>query len=221
MNVNQQLAPNGAEASHKTDCRLCEAQANNLLTKWNFIMKILLTTLTISILMLTGCQRVQKLILLDSVEDTATPQTPPKILPPIPAGVDVSAPDNVRFVSSEDEIVGHKFDTAASAYANEVVRNFFSEQQVLINTHCPLKVDEPLPTTDFFLVYFPSRTERDQFVANLPGERIIWYADVVSIVINEEVVNYSAELSLIITEACQAQTQVFPYPANVEAGVEP
>ena len=221
MNVNQQFASNGAEASHKADCRLCEVQANNLLTKRSFTMKILLTTLTISMLMLTGCGRVQKLILLDSVEDTATPQTPPRILPPIPVGVDVLESDNVRFVSSEDEIVGHKFDTAASAYASEVVRTFFSEQQALIDTHCPLKVDEPLPTTDFFLVYFPSRTERDQFVTNLPGERVIWYADVVSIVINEEVVNYSAELSLVITEACQAQTQVFPYPANVEAGVEP
>ena len=184
-------------------------------------MKILLTTLTISILMFTGCERVQKLILLESVNDTATPQTPPSTPPPIPVGADVLESDNVRFVSSEDEIVGHKFDTAASAYDSEVVRNFFSEQQALIDTHCPLKVDEPLPTTDFFLVYFPSRTERDQFIANVPGESVIWYTDVVSIVINEEVVNYSAELSLIITEACQAQTHVFPYPANVETGVEP
>ena len=184
-------------------------------------MKILLTTLTISILMLTGCQRVQTLILLDSVEDTATPQTPPRILPPIPVGVDVLESDNVRFVGSEGDISGHRFDTAASAYTNEVVLNFFREQQAFIDTHCPLKVDEPLPTTDFFLVYFPSRTERDQFVSHLPGERVIWYVDVVSIVINEDVVNYSAELSLIITEACQAQTHVFPYPANVEAEVEP
>ena len=216
MRGNQQVAPNGDEAPHKTDCRLCEAQANVLLTKGSFTMKILLTTLTISMLMLTGCGRVQKLILLESVKDTATPQTPPRILPPIPVGVDVLESDNVRFVSSEDEIVGYRFDTAASAYASEVVRNFFSEQQALIDTHCPLKVGDPLPTTDFFLVYFPSRTERDQFVSHLPGERVIWYADVVSIVINEEVVNYSAELSLIITEACQAQTHVFPYPTPVD-----
>lgn len=221
MGGNQQFAPNGAEASHKTDCRLCEAQANNPLTKGSFTMKILLASLSVLILMLTGCERVQKLILLESVEDTATPQTPPNILPPVPVGADVLESDNVRFVGSEGDISGHRFDTAASAYASEVVRNFFKEQQALIDTHCPLKVDEPFPTTDFFLLYFPSRTERDQFIANLPGERVIWYADVVSIVINEEVVNYSAELSLIITEACQVQTQVFPYPADVEVGVEP
>ena len=167
-----------------------------------------LTPLAILIMMLTGCTKIA---------DTLRPNSTAII----PIGADVLASDNVRFVESEGDISGHKFDTAASAYASEVVRNFFKEQQALIDTHCPLKVDAPLPTTDFFLVYFHSRTERDQFVSNLPGERVIWYADVVSIVINEEVVNYSAELSLIITEACQAQTQVFPYPANVKAGVEP
>ena len=216
MSVNPQVVPNGAEASHNADCRLYEAQANNLSTKGSFTMKILLTTLTIAILIVTGCGRVQKLILLESIEDTATPQTPPRILPPVPVSADVLASDNVRFVGSEGDISGHKFNTAASAYASEVVHSFFKEQQALIDTHCPLKVDEPLPTTDFFLVYFPSRTERDQFVSNLPGERVIWYANVVSIVINEDVVNYSAELSLIITEACQAQTHVFPYPTHVE-----
>ena len=162
-----------------------------------------LTPLAILIIMLTGCAKTQ---------DTLRPDP----MPIIPIGADVLETDNVRSVGSEDDISGHKFDTAASAYASEVVRNFFKEQQAFIDTHCPLKVGKPLPTTDFFLVYFPSRTERDQFVSNLPGERVIWYADVVSIVINEAVVNYSAELSLIITEACQAQTQVFPYPTNME-----
>ena len=165
-------------------------------------MKILLTTLTISILMLTGCAKTADILRPDPT-------------PIIPIGADVLESDNVRFVGSEGDISGHRFDTAASAYDSEVVRNFFKEQQALIDTHCPLKVDEPLPTTDFFLVYFHSRTERDQFVSHLPGERVIWYADVVSIVINEDVVNYSAELSLIITEACQAQTQVFPYSTPV------
>ena len=159
-------------------------------------------------LMLTGCAKTS---------DTLRPDPTPII----PIGADVLESDNVRFVGSEGDISGHKFDTAASAYSSEVVHNFFKEQQALIDTHCPLKVNEPLPTTDFFLVYFPSRTERDQFVSHLPGERVIWYADVVSIVINEKAVNYSAEISLIITEACQAQTHVFPYPANVEVGVEP
>jgi len=159
-------------------------------------------------LMLTGCAKTS---------DTLRPDPTPII----PMGADVLESDNVRFVGSEGDISGHKFDTAASAYGSEVMRNFFKEQQALIDTHCPLKVNEPLPTTDFFLVYFPSRTERDQFVSHLPGERVIWYADVVSIVINEKAVNYSAEISLIITEACQAQTHVFPYPANVEVGVEP
>ncbi|MDE0636622.1 MAG: hypothetical protein OXI43_12350 [Candidatus Poribacteria bacterium] len=170
--------------------------------------KTLLTPLAVLMLMLTGCTKIA---------DTLRPDP----IPTIPIGADVLASDNVRFVGSEGDISGHKFDTAASAYDSEVVRSFFKEQQALIDTHCPLKEDEPLPKTDFFLVYFPSRTERDQFVSHLPGERVIWYTDVVSIVINEEIVNYSAELSLIITEACQAQTHVFPYPANVEAGVEP
>lgn len=162
-----------------------------------------LTPLAVLIMMLTGCAKTADILRPDP-------------MPIIPIGVGVLTSDNVRFVGSEGDISGHRFDTAASAYASEVVRNFFKEQQALIDTHCPLKVDEPLPTTDFFLVYFPSRKERDQFVSHLPGERVIWYADVVSIVINEDVVNYSAELSLIITEACQAQTHVFPYPASVE-----
>lgn len=162
-----------------------------------------LTPLAVLIMMLVGCAKTADILRPDP-------------MPIIPIGAGVLTSDNVRFVGSEGDISGHRFDTAASAYASEVVRNFFKEQQALIDTHCPLKVDEPLPTTDFFLVYFPSRKERDQFVSHLPGERVIWYADVVSIVINEDVVNYSAELSLIITEACQAQTHVFPYPASVE-----
>ena len=150
-------------------------------------MKKSIIALIALIVMLSACMR-------------ETPIAPD--IPDIPNGFDILDSDNIRFVESEEELFTSRFDTADQAHADETVSNFLSDQVQLAEELCPIDKDTKIPSAEFFGVVFPTRLERDKFITNLPMDRKIWYADSVTVVINRESVVYSAEVSIIVVEAC-------------------